>query len=268
MAARPRLPYWRLPRGVSQGLWDYFQAPHIAHDYDAYFAANSLFEFDQEVLRRHFTQPGVFVDLGAGTGRLIVPFARSGFRCLAVDLSSHMLEVIGRKAEAEQLPIDRLRANFVELGCLADASADYCICMFSTLGMVRGRENRRQVLQHVARVLKPGGKFVLHVHNRWHNLGQSEGRRWLLANFVRGLVRRDVEPGDKFFEYRGVPSMFLHVFTRRELTAALHAAGFEIEELVLLDTARRHALRWPWLLGRLRANGWIAVCRTPTTRAL
>ena len=28
----------------------------------------------------------------------------------------------------------------------------------------------------------------------------------------------------------------------------------------LIAAARKHTLRWPWLLGRWRANGWIAVC--------
>jgi hypothetical protein len=73
-------------------------------------------------------------------------------------------------------------------------------------------------------------------------------------------MRGSQEPGDKFFDYRGIPNMFLHVFTRRELKADLTSAGFRIVEFIALDTERRHALRHPWLLGRLRANGWIVVC--------
>jgi SAM-dependent methyltransferase len=132
--------------------------------------------------------------------------------------------------------------------------------MFSTLGMVRGRQNRLQVLRHTHRLLKPGGKFVLHVHNRWYNLFDPQGRGWLLQNLFGAVMRRNQEPGDKFFDYRGIPNMFLHVFTRRELKADLTAAGFRIVEFIALDTRRRHALRHSWLLGRLRANGWIVVC--------
>jgi SAM-dependent methyltransferase len=253
-------PQWRLPPGVTLGLWQYAQADHIADDYDSYFAHNSLFDFDVAVLARHFTRPGLLADLGCGTGRLLVPFARRGFRGLAIDLSTPMLEVVGQKAAAENLPIDRLRANMTELGCLRDGSADYCISMFSTLGMIRGRENRVRALAHACRILRPDGRFALHVHNRWYNLWDPQGRRWLLANLWGALVRRDQEPGDKFFDYRGIPNMFLHVFTRRELLADLRRAGFRVVEIVALDTERRHALRRPWLFGRLRANGWIVVC--------
>src|SRR6185312_290601 len=100
-------PSWRLPPGVTRSLWQYAQADHIAKDYDDYFAQNSLFEFDLAVLERHFAKPGLLVDLGCGTGRLLVPFARRGYRGLAVDLSRPMLDVVGEKAAAEQLPIDR-----------------------------------------------------------------------------------------------------------------------------------------------------------------
>jgi SAM-dependent methyltransferase len=260
MTDSARLPLWRLPRGVTRSLWEYAQAAHIAEDYDEYFLHNSLFDFDAAVLARHFTRPGLLVDLGSGTGRLLVPFARRGFRGLAVDLSPAMLEVVGRKAEVERLAIDRILANMVELDCLRDGVADYCMSMFSTLGMIRGHENRVQALRHARRILKPGGKLAVHVHNRWHNLFDPQGRWWLGANAVAAIVRRDIEPGDKFFDYRRVPNMFLHVFTRRELVELLREAGFQIVEMIALNTQRRHALRWPWLFGRLRANGWIVVC--------
>ena len=246
---------------MPRGTWDYAQSEDIAEGYDHEFAVNSLFEFDQSVLQRHFTKPGRIIDLGSGTGRLLVPFPRRGFRGLAVDLSPPMLAIVGEKAKLEDLPIDRLMANIAELDCLRDASADYGICMFSTLGMVKGSANRRRMLDHVRRILKPGGTFVLHVHNRWYNLFNPQGRAWLAAGVVGWLLGRDEEPGDKFFSYYGVPRMFLHVFTRSELTALVKAAGFEIVEFIPLDTQRRHALRWPWLFGRLRANGWIVVCR-------
>ena len=90
-----------------------------------------------------------------------------------------MLRLVGQKAALERLPIARLRANLVELGCIRSGAVDYGICMFSTLGMIRGRQNRRRVLAHARRILKPGGLFVLHVHNLWYNLFDPQGRLWL-----------------------------------------------------------------------------------------
>jgi ubiquinone/menaquinone biosynthesis C-methylase UbiE len=255
--SRGDLPQWRLPTGVTRSLWHYTQATHIAYDYDEYFRGNSLFDFDQAFVARHLTTPGVVADLGCGTGRALVPLARRGFRGLAIDLSAHMLAVVGQKAADEQLPIDRVRANMAELDCFADGSIDHCICMFSTLGMVQTHNHRMRVLAHVRRMLRPGGKFILHVHNRWHHLFSAEGRRWLLTGLAKRFSKSGLEPGDKVFDYRGIPQMYLHAFTRHELVAMLRQSGFRPIEIVSLDTERRHPLRHPWWLGRLRANGWI-----------
>ncbi len=256
----PPATQWRLPLGTTRGVWDYIHAPHIAEDYDERFANNSLFDFDQSVLDAHFTRAGRIVDLGAGTGRLLIPFARRGYPCLAVDLSPYMLQVVGRKATADNLSIDRLCANLAQLGCLADRCAPYAICMFSTLGMIHGAAARLAVVRHAWRLLEPGGQFVVHVHNVWHNLFDPQGRWWLAGSARDAVWRRGHEFGDKIFDDRGIRNMFLHVFTRGELSRLLAKGGFRLRKFIALDTARRHALPRPWLLGRLRANGWIVVC--------
>ena len=261
----PNPPQWRLPAGISRGLWDYVHADHIAEDYDAYFSHNRLFEFDEQIVLKHARERqlltgGVAADLGCGTGRAVVALARHGMRGLAIDLSRSMLTVVHKKARQEALPIACVQANLVELNCLDQNSVDLAVSLFSTLGMIRGKENRQLALQHTRRILRPGGVFILHVHNYWYNLRDPAGPWWLIKNLLRAIFVRDIEAGDKFFDYRGVPNMFLHVFTPGELRRALRQAGFRVLEIVPLDTQRHRALRWPWWFGRLRANGWIVVC--------
>jgi SAM-dependent methyltransferase len=251
---------WQLPPGVTRSLWEYAQAEHIARDYDEYFAYNRLFNFDEAVLARCFARPGLVVDLGCGTGRALVPLVRRGHRGLAVDLSAQMLAVVGEKTAEENLSIDRVRCNLVELGCLADGVADYAMCLFSTLGMIRGSANRRRMVEHVRRILKPGGLFALHAHNFWYNLYDPGGPWWVIKSVLAAPFRRDWEVGDKFFDYRQIPNMYLHVFRRCELLRLLRRAGFRIREMIPLDYRRAGPLRRPWLLGNLRANGWIIVC--------
>lgn len=254
-------PTWQLPPGVPRGLWDYVESRSIARDYDDFFAYNSLFEFDLEILRTHCQPADWVVDLGCGTGRALLPLVQQGCRGLAIDLSRHMLEVVREKAAAESLSVDLMQANLVELECLADNSFNCAICMFSTLGMIRGRKNRRTMLAHVRRLVRPGGRFVLHVHNYWFNLRDPGGPWWLLKNLCTAPWRSEIEVGDKWFPYRGLPSMYLHVFRWRELAADLTLAGWKIRQRIALDPQRRRALRAPWFLSGLRANGWIVVCQ-------
>jgi len=251
---------WQLPPGVTRGLWDYARAGHIADDYDEFFAYNRLFDFDEAVLARHLSAPGLVADLGCGTGRALVPLVRRGFRGLAVDLSLPMLRVVAEKCREEGLAVDCLRANLVDLDAVQDASVDGALCLFSTLGMIRGSAHRRRAMAHMRRILKPGGVLVLHVHNLWFNLTDTAGRWWLAGHLLRVALRRDLEAGDRFFPYRGIANMYLHTFRMGELTRLVRGAGFRILETIPLARRRDQPLRRPWLAGRFRANGWIVVC--------
>lgn len=262
------IPDWRLPPGVPRGAWDYAQSKLIADDYDEYHAENTLFEFEEQVLREEFGEPpasadGVIADLGCGSGRALLPLCRVGWRGLAVDLSEAMLDVVREKATIDGLSIGCVQANLVELSpdLVPDASADHAMCLFSTLGMLRGRENRLAALRHMRRVLKLGGRLVLHVHNFWFNLYDPGGPGWVVRSLGRGLSGRDnYETGDKTYPYRGVPNFFLHVFRPTELRRDLRAANLRVRRWIPLDVGRRHALRHPWFFPTLRANGWIVVC--------
>src|SRR5436190_23652657 len=132
MAKQPPV-VWQLPAGVTRGLWDYVNDPDLARAYDTHLADSPLPAIDQRFCERHFTTPGRLLDLGCGTGRLLLPFASRGFWGLGVDLSAEMLRVAGDKAAAAGVAIARLQANLVELGCLADDTFDYVACLVSTL---------------------------------------------------------------------------------------------------------------------------------------
>jgi len=261
-----QVPSWQLPPGVTRGLWDYAHSETVAQDYDDYFAFNRLFKFDEQVVlsefeRRAIAAGSLVADLGCGTGRALVALCRHGYHGLAIDLSEQMLDIVSEKARLENLPIECLRGNLVELDEVADDSVDAAISLFSTLGMIRGREHRWAALRHVRRILRPRGPFILHVHNYWYNLYDPGGPWWLLRNLSRAILFRDIEAGDKFFNYRGVPNMFLHVFRLREIKCDLRRTGFQITRIIPLDPKRHRRLRMPWLLGNLRANGWIVICQ-------
>lgn len=256
-------PQWRLPPGVPRGIWEYAQADQIAQNYDQRFHDDPLFQFDAQILETYFCQPGLVIDLGCGTGRALLPLARRGFRCLAVDLARPMLAVVGQKAARENLSIARIQANLVQLEGIRDAVADYALCLFSTLGMIRGRSNRQQALGHFGRILKPGGLLVLHVHNLWNGLFDAAGRRQLVRDVWQSKTDRQFELGDRFFDDRGVVKMFVHTFSQRELLQDLRQANLPLRKLIPLAIHRQRPLAWPWLLGSLRATGWIAVCQKP-----
>lgn len=260
MASRPSQPSWQLPPGVTRGSLDYIESPAIADGYDEDLAFGSDFQFDEETLAQFIPSHGLVADLGCGTARALVPLVRRGNRGLAVDLSAEMLRIVAEKAHNEQLDIECLQANLVELDAIKDASVDHAICMFSTLGMIKGASYRRKFLDHVHRMLKPGGRFVVHVHNFWFNYFEPNGAYWLASHLLKARFTPGMERGDKYYRYRGIPNFFLHVFSRGEFAQALKHSGFKIHRLVPLRMDRQGELPHAWLLGGWRASGWIALC--------
>src|SRR5438067_12965251 len=99
------IPDWRLPAGVTRGLWDYLHDAALAAGYDEGLADSALFTVDQHFAEEYFDGPGRLIDLGCGTGRLLVPFARRGFWVLGIDLSAPMLRQAGERAAREEVTV-------------------------------------------------------------------------------------------------------------------------------------------------------------------
>lgn len=262
MSVRRAPPAWRLPEGVNAPLWEYLHTPRLAAEEDAYFVGHPLFDADAKALDERFQTPGRLLDLGCGAGRHALRFASRGFDVVAVDLSRAMLEIVGRKAEQEAAPLLTVEANLCDLGCLPSDRFDYALSMFSTLGMIRGREPRRRALREAFRVLRPGGRLALHAHNIWLNLRDPQGRKWLLGQ-ARGLFGRRGEFGDRRMTYRGIPGMEVHLYRWSELKSDLGQAGFRIDEVIPLDEVTAEPIPNPRRFPNLRAGGWFVFASRP-----
>ena len=129
---------WQLPTGVPKGNWDYSETESIALEYDEYFRDHALLAFDAELLEQWFTRPGVVVDFGCGTGRALEKLLERGMTAIGIDLSQPMLNFAKKQLSRFSEEFTAVRANLVDLRCMADETADYSLCLFSTLGMIQG----------------------------------------------------------------------------------------------------------------------------------
>jgi len=246
-------------------MWDYLHDPAAADGYDAALAGTPLLAYDQDFVLEHCRPAGRIADLGCGTGRLSLTLARNGHQPLAVDLSPQMLRVVGARAAAAGLEIKRLQANLVELDCLADQSFDHAACLFSTLGLIEGDANRRRFLTHVRRILRPGGVFVLHIHNRWFHLGTSHGRRLLLKDVFSSIIGKGRRGDFLMPAHQGSGPLMMHLFTRREVGRLLASAGFELIEMRPLGLGPDGRLSNAWFFASQRAYGFLIAARRPAS---
>ena len=255
------------PRGVTPGIWAYTNERSIADRYDAFVADTPLCRTDRTILHEIFlprksTQSVTIVDLGCGSGRTAMDLAARGYSVTGVDLSQSMLETMRQKSSGHS-HISAVRANLVELDCFAADSFDHAVCMFSTLGMIEGRANRRRLLSRVAGIVAPGGRFVLHVHHRWAALGEPGGVRRLVRSWWRSKRSAyqgvgNHEFGDATYAYRGIEDMFMHRFSRRELLRDLNVTGWGIDKLYCLSIDGSKIIDPP-RIRRHRIGGFIVV---------
>jgi hypothetical protein len=125
--------------------------------------------------------------------------------------------------------------------------------------MIRGRQHRRRFLSALTKILKPSGKLLVHVHNRYQSLFDPGGPRWLWQSRIQSWWQRESEFGDRVYAYRNLPSMFLHIYSRRELEADLRFAGFRSIRVMPISASGGQLLPKNGLLKNVRAGGFFAV---------
>ena len=262
---------WLIPRGVTQGNWDYVRSNLISQSYDEFLTGDPLTLADRQIISRYLPDVSnessspepIVVDFGCGNGRTLAPLLRRGSRGLGIDLSIPMLKRFAENRKGKSHGIDRMvlvQANLVELDGIGNESADHGISLFSTLGMIKGAENRASFLRHVRRIIKPGGQFILHAHNVGFQVRHPGGAGWMLASAWSQLIGK-AEFGDRTANYRGINRVFIHSFRYRELRAALQSAGFQSTKWFGVEPGAEFAIAPLPMFHSLRLVGWIVVCR-------
>jgi len=201
----------------------------IASDYDHYFQNNPLFDYDGRFILKHVHAGMSILDLGCGTGRHLSTLADNNIRAIGMDLSAAMLAEAKNKLTEKSIavPPALVQGNLLHLPirCIA---VDAILLMFSTLGLLHEQAMRLHALQEIRRVLRPGGTFIFHVHNRHYRPGA-----------LRFILGKESMSGDRIIKnYRGIMDLYIHVFSHDEICDLLCDAGFLLTEFLPLNDRR------------------------------
>jgi SAM-dependent methyltransferase len=105
------------------------------------------------------TSPGHALDLGCGTGTNAITIAKQGWQVVGVDLSFLAIRAARRRARQAGLNIDFRQESVTHLASI-EGPFDFALdlgCFHSLSDM-----SQQKYLQNLARVLKPGGDFLLY----------------------------------------------------------------------------------------------------------
>jgi len=258
----PRPPDWQLPPGVTPGLWEYLHDHTLAQQYLGKVSDSPFAHADRRFVEKHLRTPCKVIDLGCGPGRSLLPLYQRGFDCTGIDLSEHMLDEArkllaplsppgrGVRGEGAALAEDTsptpqlLQANLGDPLPFSNHIFDAALCLFGTLGMLHPENVRQNFIAEVKRILKPTGKFLVHVHNRWPLQGMASMFK------LRSVVTLPV--------HQGISNLQMKLYTEREIRNTLNDAGLIVYDLEYIDAKHPQGQyigsRW---LAPFRAAGFL-----------
>ena len=118
------------------------------------------------------------LDLGCGPGLYTIRFSRRGCRVTGIDFSPNSIDCARLQARQEGLDIDYVCQDYLTLDY--DGVFDAVSLIYYDLGVLAEAE-RNQLLERVARALKPGGFFIFDVVTEFCRSEAKMHRNWDLC---------------------------------------------------------------------------------------
>lgn len=261
--------------GVEPGNAAYMREPAIGRMHARHTGRDPLAIADIQFVLSQLAdkKPGWIADFGCGTGRTFSDLGRAGWKVIGVDMSRPMLDAAQRQKTDETdfdgaiHPPVLIQSSLTNLAGFQPGSLDAAICLYSTLGMIRGCRNRHKFLKAAHETVRDGGTFIVHAHNVWIQRKFPGGKRWLATSLLRSLVSK-CEFGDRWANAYGVNGLFIHSFRFGELIRDLSDAGWKTEICLVHDTPKSaddspNQKPVAAVSRREKANalGWIIACR-------
>jgi SAM-dependent methyltransferase len=208
---------------------------------------------------------GPVLELGCGTGRVLIPIARAGIEITGVDLSVNMLEICRQRLESEPGEVQSRVTLVNEDMRVVDPGGQYMLVTspFRAFQHLLSVEAQIQTLKNAFDILLPGGHLVMDVFNpslhalTANNIGEEFGEEpefklpdGRYVERTHRIVERDhinqisaVELIYKVTHQDGQQERLVHAFKMRhlfryELEHLLVRCGFELES-VYCDFNRR-----------------------------
>ena len=114
--------------------------------------------------------PAEIVDYGAGTGRLSVPLAATGFNVTAVEPCPEMLKQLKLKSGTDSI---RCVCSKME-DFTGDGKFDVALCVFTVLVYLLDEESLKKSLRAAHNSLKPGGILFIDIPSEFLFEGYSQ----------------------------------------------------------------------------------------------
>lgn len=222
-----------------------------AEHYDADYRARGRVDDIPMYVEMAQKSGGPVLEMGCGTGRILIPIARCGIEICGLDMSDDMLRQLRKSLSHEpQVVQDRVRILHGDIRA-ARAPGEFALVTapFRVTQHLLTREDQKAWLRNVRRHLRPGGELVFDVFNPdfAHMTGPRDrlelerpaAGNAVLRRYSEFLARFDTQvleitltwaiedkSGQRIYERKAQFEM--RWYTRPELENLLELEGFEV----------------------------------------
>ncbi|MGQ0797710.1 MAG: class I SAM-dependent methyltransferase [Methanobacteriota archaeon] len=180
------------------------------------------------------------LDVATGAGRHAVELARRGYVVTGVDLSEPLLREARAASRRARARVTFARADMRRLRYTS--AFDAAVSMFTSFGYFDRTEEDRQVLDGVARALKPRGKFLMEMFNRDHLASSLPQQSWRIRDDGSVVLEEDAfDPLHGRFETRQIVidrkgtreyTGSVRAYTLAELKALFESSGLFLHRVL------------------------------------
>ncbi len=190
-----------------------------------------LWESEEILIKKHFKQNSLILDIGCGTGRTTIPLYKMGYNITGIDISHKMVENAINIANNLQLKITYKIENATDLNFSSD-SFDNAFFSFNGWTQIPFHEKRIQALQEIYRILKPDGYFIFTVNSRYifGKYFYFWIKQWIKIKILKkmGYKINEYEFGDLFFEDQGRSKQYIHIPSIKEVKKDISSTNFKL----------------------------------------
>ncbi|MDB6073766.1 MAG: Methyltransferase type 11 [Verrucomicrobiaceae bacterium] len=250
----------------NQGWWEAFPMTYQSWDKDqrlpataGAFAEMDAVYFDSNPYLGEAVDFAAFrgqkvLEIGCGGGSAACRFAELGAEVTAVDITGNAIAICRQNALVKGVQVDARQMDAEKLGGLADASFDFIY----SWGVLHHSSDPAAAYRQVARLLKPGGRWLIMVYHKNSLRYWGKGLFQLLGKgrLLRGETMESVQ---RFF----TDGYYHKHYTADELAEALTQSGLGVELTAVTHMSSRMI---PFIPEGLRKAlkqriGWLLVAR-------
>ncbi len=172
------------------------------------------------------------LDIGCGSGRHAVEFAKRGFKVTGIDISPHQIELAKKRAENEEVDVEFIVMDGLQINYKEEFDAVLNLYT-SVLGELGSLANDLLFLKKLVRAIKPGGKLIISTLNAYRQAWKGNEKFDPVTSTVewRAVVEEKLYTGPVRF------------FTPQELIIALDFLGVDVLSVYGADTPGELPLR-------------------------